>query len=82
VLGNREVGTVAVDRVAVERRVLVLERLDLEQGLDLSVIAHRRAAVVDLHPNPGITVQPGDQICVFASLDVLARLGQMNQSDG
>lgn len=54
---------------------------DLEQSLDLSVIAHRRAAVVDLHPNPGITVQPGDQICVFASLDVLARLGQMNQGD-
>ena len=51
---------------------------DLEQGLDLSVIAHRRAAVVDLHPNPDIAIQPGDQICVFASLDVLARLGQMN----
>jgi voltage-gated potassium channel len=51
---------------------------DLEQGLDLSVIAHRRAAEVDLHPKPDVTIQPGDQICVFASLDVLTRLGQMN----
>jgi len=51
---------------------------DLEQSLDLSVIAHRRSANVDLHPKPDVTIQPGDQICVFASLDVLTRLGQMN----
>ncbi len=51
---------------------------DLEQSLDLSVIAHRRAASVDLHPKPDVTIQPGDQICVFASLDVLNRLGHMN----
>jgi voltage-gated potassium channel len=51
---------------------------DLEQSLDMSIIAHRRGAEVDLHPKPDITIRPGDQICVFASLDVLARLGQMN----
>ncbi len=51
---------------------------DLEQSLDMSVIAHRRAASVDLHPKPDVTIQPGDQICVFASLEVLNRLGRMN----
>ena len=54
---------------------------DLEQGLDLSVIAHRRGAQVDLHPKADITIQPGDQICVFASLEVLNRLGHMNLAD-
>jgi len=51
---------------------------DLEQSLDMSVIAHRHAANVDLHPKPEVAIQAGDQICVFASLDVLNRLGHMN----
>ena len=51
---------------------------DLEQSLDMSIIAHRRAASVDLHPKPDVTIQPDDQICVFASLDVLNRLSRMN----
>jgi voltage-gated potassium channel len=54
---------------------------DLERSLDLSVIAHRRGAQVDLHPKADITIQPGDQICVFASLKVLNRLGHMNLAD-
>ncbi|MBN1139487.1 MAG: NAD-binding protein [Anaerolineae bacterium] len=51
---------------------------DLEQRLDMSIIAHNRAASVDLHPKPGIALQPGDQICVFASLDVLSQMSRMN----
>jgi Trk K+ transport system NAD-binding subunit len=51
---------------------------DLEQSLDMSVIAQRRAANVDLHPKSDVAIQAGDQICVFASLDVLNRLSHMN----
>jgi Trk K+ transport system NAD-binding subunit len=52
---------------------------DLEHELDLSVILHNRAGRVDLHPDPQITLAVGDQICVFASLDVLGRLGRLNR---
>jgi Trk K+ transport system NAD-binding subunit len=52
---------------------------DLEHELDFSVILHRRDGRVDLHPDPDIRLQAGDQICVFASLDVLNRLGRLNQ---
>jgi Trk K+ transport system NAD-binding subunit len=51
----------------------------LEHELDFSVILHNRAGLADLHPNPDITLEAGDQICVFASLDVLNRLGRLNQ---
>ena len=51
---------------------------DLEESFDMSVIAHRRAASVDLHPKPEVTLQPGDQICVFASLDVLSQMSHLN----
>jgi len=54
---------------------------DLEQSFDMSVIAHRRAASVDLHPKPEVTLQPGDQICVFASLDVLSQMSHLNRAN-
>ncbi len=53
---------------------------DLEQHLDLSVILHRRGGQVDLHPRAEITLQGGDRICVFATLDVLNRLGRLNRA--
>jgi voltage-gated potassium channel len=52
---------------------------DLESELDFSMILHGRKGQVDLHPGPDITLQAGDQICVFASLDVLNRLERMNR---
>jgi voltage-gated potassium channel len=60
--------------------VLIGQKLgDLECQLDLSVILHNRAGRVDLHPAPDITLEAGDQICVFASLDMLNRLGRLNR---
>jgi Trk K+ transport system NAD-binding subunit len=52
---------------------------DLESQLDFSMVLHSRKGQVDLHPSPDITLQAGDQICVFASLDVLNRLERMNR---
>jgi voltage-gated potassium channel len=52
---------------------------ELEHELDFSMILHRRAGQIDLHPDPEIKLQEGDQICVFASLDVLNRLGRLNR---
>jgi voltage-gated potassium channel len=52
---------------------------DLERELDFSVILHNRDGQVDLHPSPEITLQPGDQICIFASLDQLSKLGRLNR---
>lgn len=51
----------------------------LERELDLSVIMHRGAEGVDLHPAPEIVLETGDCIVVFASLDTLNRLRQFNQ---
>jgi Trk K+ transport system NAD-binding subunit len=52
---------------------------ELEHELDFSMILHSRSGLVDLHPDPEIVLQAGDQICVFASLDVLNRLGRLNR---
>ncbi len=52
---------------------------DLEHELDFSVILHSRDGQVDMHPDPEIRLKAGDQICVFASLDVLNRLGRLNR---
>jgi len=51
----------------------------LERELDLSVIMHRGAEGVDLHPAPEIVLATEDCIVVFASLDTLNRLRQLNQ---
>ena len=51
----------------------------LEQELDLSVIMHRGAEGVDLHPAPEIVLAAEDCIVVFASLDTLNWLRQLNQ---
>jgi voltage-gated potassium channel len=52
---------------------------DLERELDFSVILHNREGQVDLHPEPDTALKAGDQVCVFASLDVLNRLGRLNR---
>lgn len=51
----------------------------LERELDLSVIMHRGAKGMDLHPAPEIVLATGDCMVVFASLDTLSRLQQLNQ---
>lgn len=53
---------------------------DLERELDFSVILLNRDGDVDLHPSADTELQAGDQICVFASLDILNRLGKLNQA--
>jgi voltage-gated potassium channel len=53
---------------------------DLEGQLDFSVVLHNRDGRVDLHPLPDTTLEAGDQICVFASVDVLNRLGRLNKA--
>jgi voltage-gated potassium channel len=52
---------------------------DLEHELDFSMILHSRDGQMDLHPDPEIRLQAGDQICVFASLDVLNHLRRLNR---
>lgn len=54
---------------------------DLEHQLDFTMILHSRDGRVDLHPDPDIRLQAGDRICVFASLDVLNRLGRLNRGE-
>lgn len=54
---------------------------DLEGELDFSIILHSRAGQIDMHPAPNIRLQAGDQVCVFASLEVLNRLGRMNHPE-
>jgi voltage-gated potassium channel len=52
---------------------------ELEHELDFTIILHNRNGQIDLHPDPNITLQAGDQICVFASIEVLNRLGRLNR---
>jgi Trk K+ transport system NAD-binding subunit len=54
---------------------------DLESELDFTMILHSRGGTVDLHPDPKTELQAGDRICVFASLDVLNRLGRLNRGE-
>ncbi|HSJ57699.1 MAG TPA: TrkA family potassium uptake protein [Anaerolineae bacterium] len=55
---------------------------DLEKELDFSIILHARDGNIDLHPAPDTVLQAGDRLCVFASLDVLNRLTQLNRTGG
>jgi Trk K+ transport system NAD-binding subunit len=55
------------------------EICDLERELDFSVVLHNRDGRVDLHPEPDTVLRGGDQICVFASLEVLNRLSRLNR---
>jgi len=50
---------------------------EIEGQLDLSVILHRRQDALDRAPPPSLTLQAGDRLVVLASVDALARLGEM-----
>lgn len=50
---------------------------EIEGELDLSVVLHRRQDALDRHPSPDQTLQADDRLVVLASLDALARLGEM-----
>ena len=53
---------------------------ELEAELDFSVILYRGQEGIDLHPDPQIRLHGDDRIVVFASLDVLSRLSQLNKA--
>lgn len=53
---------------------------ELERELDLSVILYKGRGKIDLHPDPQICLNSDDRIVVFASLDVLNRLSQLNRT--
>jgi voltage-gated potassium channel len=53
---------------------------ELEAELDFSVILYKGCEGIDLHPDPQIRLCSDDKIVVFASLDVLNRLSQMNRA--
>jgi len=51
---------------------------EVEQELDISIILHRGAEGVDLHPVVDAVLAEDDQIVVFATLEALACLNRMN----
>ncbi len=53
---------------------------ELEAALELSIIFYKGQDKIDWHPAPHICLQGDDKIVVFASLDVLNRLTQLNQT--
>jgi len=55
---------------------------EVEQELDLSIVLHRGPTGVDLHPVARLVLAEGDQIVVFATLEALACLNQMNVGEG
>jgi voltage-gated potassium channel len=67
--------------IAPESKLIGRQVCDLEHELDFSMIVHDRNGKVDLHPDPKIILEAGDHVCVFASLDVLNRLGRLNRSE-
>jgi len=53
---------------------------ELERELDLTVILYKGRGKIDLHPDPQIRLHGDDRIVVFASLDILNRLSQLNRA--
>ncbi len=51
---------------------------DVEQELDISVILYKGFDVLDMHPAPDIILHSDDYLVVFASLEALSRLHEMN----
>jgi Trk K+ transport system NAD-binding subunit len=50
----------------------------LEQEWDLTAVRHKRGDQIDLHPAHSISLQPGDELVVFASLNTLHQLARQN----
>jgi voltage-gated potassium channel len=57
-----------------------LERLEADLGL--RVICHQVESCPDLHPDPHLELQPGDEVLVMATLDALERLSDLNNPAG
>lgn len=55
---------------------------ETEKTLDLTIVLHREADSFDPHPAPDVKLKAGDCLVVFASLDSLARLREMNGEQG
>ena len=51
---------------------------DVEKELDISIILYKGLDVLDMHPAPDIILHSGDYLVVFASLEALSRLHEMN----
>jgi Trk K+ transport system NAD-binding subunit len=51
---------------------------EIEQDHDLSIILCRGCSGGDFHPDPSLVLEEGGQIVVFATLESLASLNQMN----
>ncbi|HET90855.1 MAG TPA: hypothetical protein ENN99_08985 [Chloroflexi bacterium] len=50
----------------------------VEKEFDISIILYQGLDTWDMHPDPDITLRPGDQLVVFASLEALTRLHQQS----
>lgn len=51
----------------------------LERELDLSIILHKKQDGLQRSPDPNTVLQADARLVVFASLDTLARLGEMSE---
>jgi voltage-gated potassium channel len=67
-------------RVQPSSRLVGRSLAELEAELDFSIILYKGCEGIDLHPDPQIRLHGGDRIVVFASLDVLNRLSQLNKA--
>ena len=54
----------------------------IERELDLTIVQYKSAARMDLHPDPGIIIQGGDCIAVFAELPTLGKLNGLCLAPG
>ncbi len=54
---------------------------EVEQTLDLSIVLYQGPEGMDLHPTPELVLAGESQIVVLATLESLARLGQMNKRE-
>jgi Trk K+ transport system NAD-binding subunit len=73
VLMNVARATIDADSPLVNRTVAWVEK-----ELDLTVVLHEGQDATDPHPAPDITLDAGDCLVVFASLESLARLREMS----
>jgi voltage-gated potassium channel len=77
---DEELLNVSEIKVQPASRLVGRSLAELEAELDFSVILYRGCEGIDLHPDPQIRLHGGDRIVVFASLDVLNRLSQLNKA--
>jgi voltage-gated potassium channel len=54
----------------------------VERELELTIVQHKNAARMDLHPDPNIVIEGNDCIAVFAELETLGKLNGLCQPQG